>query len=95
MSRLVLSVVIAGALIAFCLRDRWFRESRSHVWGGAGNDSLTGGKLGDTFLSGLGNDVINGGLGDDTYIGATTSDIISENASEGTDLVTSISTALG
>jgi uncharacterized membrane protein YedE/YeeE len=35
-SGLLLAVVVSGALIVFCLKDRWFRDSRSHLWGGAG-----------------------------------------------------------
>ncbi len=33
---IILAAVIAGALVAFCLKDPWFRKSPGHLWGGVG-----------------------------------------------------------
>jgi len=66
------------------------------IYGGAGNDSLSGldgddelngGSGNDTLNGGAGNDTMIGGAGDDTYIVDSISDVITELANEGTDTV--------
>jgi Ca2+-binding RTX toxin-like protein len=68
----------------------------NNVYGGGGNDSLTGSANGaylsgdagnDTLVSGAGNDRLAGGVGDDTYVVNGVGDTIFENALEGTDTV--------
>lgn len=44
--------------------------------GGAGNDTLTGGRLGDEFAGGTGNDTINGQGGDDDLTGDAGADLL-------------------
>lgn len=39
------------------------------VYGGGGNDNITGGPLDDLLIGGSGNDIIHGGGGDDTILG--------------------------
>jgi len=71
--------------------------------GGAGNDTLTGGDGGDTFVGGAGNDGIAGGNGSDTadYSGSETGvnvDLTAGTASDGeggSDTLASIQTVLG
>lgn len=42
-------------------------DRSGHLFGGFGNDSLTGGSLADRMYGGLGDDVMSGGNGDDFY----------------------------
>jgi Ca2+-binding RTX toxin-like protein len=61
-----------------------------NVYGGLGNDTITGNALNNVFIGGAGNDSITGGTGDDMYlIDADTdgSDIIVETATGGIDIV--------
>jgi Ca2+-binding RTX toxin-like protein len=61
-----------------------------NVYGGLGNDTITGNALNNVFIGGAGNDSITGGTGDDIYlIDADTdgSDIIVETATGGIDIV--------
>ena len=60
------------------------------------NNSLTGNSAANVLVGGAGNDSLNGaagadaligGLGDDTYTVDNVGDVVTENASEGTDLV--------
>jgi hypothetical protein len=46
----------------------------AHVYGGPGNDSITGGARLDVLLGGPGNDTLMGGAGDDLLIGGAGSD---------------------
>ena len=46
----------------------------AEVYGGAGNDSITGGAAHDILLGGLGNDTLTGGNGDDLLIAGAGSD---------------------
>jgi Ca2+-binding RTX toxin-like protein len=66
---------------------------------GTGNtlDNVLTGNASDNTLNGsTGNDTMVGGAGNDTYVIDANGDVITENASEGTDLVTStITTTLG
>jgi hypothetical protein len=32
--RLAVTLIVVAALLAFCLKDAWFRASRAHLWGG-------------------------------------------------------------
>ena len=54
--------------------------------GGAGNDTLTGGRLDDEIQGDEGNDVINGGTADDTLMGGTGNDTL--NGQGGDDTLT-------
>jgi Ca2+-binding RTX toxin-like protein len=53
--------------------------------GGAGNDTLTGGRVNDLLLGGDGNDRLVGGLGDDVLLGGAGNDTLLGSA--GNDLV--------
>jgi Ca2+-binding RTX toxin-like protein len=55
--------------------------------GASGNDSLSGLGGGDLIDGGAGNDTMLGGSGDDTCVVNGAGDVVVENASEGTDLV--------
>ena len=66
------------------------------LFGEEGNDTLSGGGGNDLLDGGTGVDIMAGGLGDDTYIVGEIGDTVTENANEGTDLVSSsISYVLG
>jgi Ca2+-binding RTX toxin-like protein len=61
-----------------------------NVYGGLGNDTITGNALNNVFIGGAGNDSITGGTGDDMYIidaDMDGSDIIVETATGGIDIV--------
>ena len=51
-------------------------EIPMHIEGGAGRDSLTGGKLGDTLLGGFGDDTLIGGDGADVLDGGRDNDTL-------------------
>jgi hypothetical protein len=63
------------------------------IFGGAGNDSITGGGGPDTISGGAGNDTISGGGGDDLIAGDEGADAISGGS--GTDTVTYASSPAG
>jgi Ca2+-binding RTX toxin-like protein len=66
------------------------------ILGGDGNDTLSGGSANDTLDGGLGDDSLIGGTGDDSFIVDSENDVVVENASEGTDSVSSsVSFTLG
>jgi trimeric autotransporter adhesin len=56
--------------------------------GGAGTDTLYGGAGNDILDGGVGIDTMYGGVGNDTYIVDDIGDVVTEDAGEGTDLVT-------
>ncbi len=58
-----------------------------HLYGYAGDDTLTGGLGNDTLNGGSGADSLLGGAGDDLYIVDDAGDVVIENASEGADTV--------
>lgn len=53
------------------------------LFGGAGNDALTGTAYDDTLSGGTGNDTMTGGLGNDTYKVDSALDVINELAGQG------------
>ncbi|MBR1227996.1 hypothetical protein JQ600_24080 [Bradyrhizobium sp. AUGA SZCCT0176] len=53
------------------------------IYGGAGNDTITGGDDADRLAGGVGNDTLNGNDGDDAFWGMTGNDAI--NGGNGTD----------
>ena len=55
----------------------------AQLFGGAGNDVLTGGSGADQLFGGIGNDTLNGGDGNDTLIGGEGDDFI--NGGKGND----------
>jgi Ca2+-binding RTX toxin-like protein len=57
--------------------------------GNSGNNTIDAGDGNDTIDGAAGIDTLIGGLGNDTYLVDTTTDTITENASEGTDIVSS------
>jgi len=57
--------------------------------GNALNNTLTGNAGNNTLDGGTGNDTMIGGAGNDAYVVDSASDVVTENASEGTDSVTS------
>lgn len=61
----------------------------STVYGGLGNDSLTGNSANNTLQGGAGADIMAGGLGNDTYQIDDEADQITEGLDEGTDTVNS------
>ena len=56
--------------------------------GNTGNDSLVGLAGNDTLISGTGTDTLVGGTGDDAYTVNSSADVVVEDASAGTDTVT-------
>jgi Ca2+-binding RTX toxin-like protein len=54
-----------------------------------GNDTINGGLGNDELDGGIGADTMNGGAGNDGYMVDNAGDVVTENASEGTDTVTS------
>ncbi|CAG2147354.1 hypothetical protein LMG19282_03139 [Cupriavidus campinensis] len=52
----------------------------SYIQGLAGNDSISGGTLGDTLDGGVGNDTLSGGNGNDTLLGGSGIDSLSGGA---------------
>jgi Ca2+-binding RTX toxin-like protein len=80
-------------------------DAASVLDGGAGDDTLRGGVLGDVLLGGSGNDALDGGLGadrmrggsgDDAYVVDDAADLVEEFANEGSDtVVASVSYVLG
>lgn len=72
------------------------------VLGGAGNDYLQGGNLGDMLAGGAGDDFLDGGQGDDVLIGGTGKDWLADqyganifqfSAGDGSDQIAAISAA--
>ncbi|EJN10300.1 Ca2+-binding protein, RTX toxin [Herbaspirillum sp. YR522] len=59
------------------------------LYGGAGNDILTGSNQNDVLDGGTGDDQMAGGLGNDIYVVDSVGDVITETASAGTDEVQS------
>ena len=55
-----------------------------NVTGTTGNDSLSGGDLGDTIKGGKGDDTLNGNAGDDTIVGGYGGDTLSGGAGDDT-----------
>ena len=60
--------------------DAWIGDLR----GGAGNDTITAGKLGDTLDGGAGDDTLLGGAGNDTFIGGLGADTITGGGGDDT-----------
>jgi peroxidase len=63
--------------------------SSEQLNGGLGNDSIFGGDGDDTLIGFQGDDLLSGGTGNDTYIVDAITDVITENANEGSDLISS------
>ena len=49
-----------------------------HVYGDAGNDTITGGRAPDTLEGGAGNDLLTGGAGSDTFVFSDGDDVIAD-----------------
>ncbi|MFS0738102.1 hypothetical protein ABC347_13720 [Sphingomonas sp. 1P06PA] len=73
----VLGTAAADALVAANTASAYYFN------GGAGNDTITGGRAADFLVGGSGNDVLNGDLGDDQFLGGAGTDRI--NGGEGND----------
>jgi len=55
-----------------------------YVYGGFGDDTITGSALGDTLLGGDGGDTLNGGAGDDALTGGAGDDTLNGNGDDDT-----------
>ena len=59
----------------------------AQLFGGRGNDMLTGGSGADQLFGGSGNDTLNGGAGDDRLYGGAGNDTFIWNPGDGNDIV--------
>ncbi|MBI1362509.1 MAG: hypothetical protein GC134_00815 [Proteobacteria bacterium] len=81
------SLPLAGAWVNLNGGDDIFTndsaDSTIDVYGGAGNDTITGGGIGDKLYGGTGNDILNGRGGDDILYGEAGNDTL--NGGTGND----------